>query len=439
VPASLPDIRGHWTIAFVQRLVKKDDGSLIPGTSKDIGVLSVDIKDGANVVNGNHANCTQSGNVFSLNSMMLLDKDGKPGEACFTSVGSFDGSRGQLSNTEAVLATAGYEMEQPRQPSQSWRDVVGEAEKLSSSAMVRSVSLKIEFDNDSYRSTKISMFDGDANVSNNTMAGTWCDDAQHQQNCGTLFGQRTSDHGTNPVTTGVPQPTDAPALPLSTGDELLVRKQNTWAKEYIDNLAHTSGRSVITSSAGSEEVGFLEHSASGEFVEPCKLRVTLRSTSQWQSNYAPNRQSSDVQSCNVNLHGMPEIAFELNKIDANGVIRGAVTMQTQATVSWLLTISDEKRVDCDPDPYQKAFGSKRQAYMSLSYSSNSDANSAAQSLKALIRNSCSGTPEKSTVPQKNGPMTLEQFRVAYPEKMTWSDYAAYSNVHGWPAGNASSK
>jgi hypothetical protein len=168
-----------------------------------------------------------------------------------------------------------------------------------------------------------------------------------------------------------------------------VGKQHTWAKEYIDKLAHSSGRSVITSSTGSKEIGLVEKSASGQVVEPCKLRVTLHSASRWRSNYEPNKQSSDEQSCAVNLRGMPEIALEINKIDVNGTFRGPVTLRTQATVSWLLSISDDKRVDCDADSATKASGDKRQTYMSLSYSTKSDATLAARSLKALIRNSCS--------------------------------------------------
>jgi hypothetical protein len=112
----LPDVSGHWTITFERRRVK-EDGSLIPGTGRNIGVLNVDLSDGVNVVDGNHANCTQSGNVFSLNFLMMLDKDGKPGEACFTSVGSFDRNSGQLSHTAAVLVEAEYGM---KQPPQSW-------------------------------------------------------------------------------------------------------------------------------------------------------------------------------------------------------------------------------------------------------------------------------------------------------------------------------
>jgi hypothetical protein len=146
VPAPPPDIRGHWTITFVQRR-QKEDGSWMPGVGKNVGVLNVDLKDGVNVVIGEHgAECTQSGNQFGLNFLMMLDKDGKPDEACFTSVGSFDGSIGQLSHTEAVLAEAGYDMASPQ-------NLGAENEKFPATTMVRHISLRIEFDHDSYRST----------------------------------------------------------------------------------------------------------------------------------------------------------------------------------------------------------------------------------------------------------------------------------------------
>jgi hypothetical protein len=378
VLSPLPDIRGHWTITFVQRRQTKD-GSWMPGLGKNVGVLNVDLKDGVNVVIGEHgAECTQSGNQFSLNFLMMLDKDGKPDEACFTSVGSFDGSTGQLSHTKAVLAEAGYDIASPQ-------NLGAENEKFPATTTVRHISLRIEFDHDSYRSTKIGMFDGHADVSSDKISGEWSDERSQ----GTFVGERTNDHATNPVATEVPQPANAPAAPLSADDELLVRKQDTWAKEYIDKLAHSSGRSVITSSTGSKEIGLVEKSASGQVVEPCKLRVTLHSASQWQSNYESDKQSSDEQSCAVNLRRMPEIAFEIHKIDVNGTFKGPVTLRTQATVSWLLSISDDKRVDCDADSATKVSGDKRQAYMSLSYATKSDATLAARSLKALIRNSCS--------------------------------------------------
>ncbi len=91
----------------------------MPGSGKETGILSVDLTNGVNVVNGNHANCTESGDAYSLNKMVMLDHDGKPDEACYTSVGSFDGSRGHLAPTKAVLVTAGYDMRPPKPPKNS--------------------------------------------------------------------------------------------------------------------------------------------------------------------------------------------------------------------------------------------------------------------------------------------------------------------------------
>src|ERR1700745_2948450 len=55
--AALPSVSGHWTITLKQ-LRQTKDGSFIPGTDKNIGVLNVDLKDGVYVTEGNHAFCS---------------------------------------------------------------------------------------------------------------------------------------------------------------------------------------------------------------------------------------------------------------------------------------------------------------------------------------------------------------------------------------------
>jgi hypothetical protein len=190
-PPELPPVSGHWTITFKRLQMKKEDGSFIPpsfipGTGKNVGVLNVDLKDGMNVIDGKLlASCTQNGNEYGLNGFPNLNidvplDDGKPTEACFTSVGSFDGSSGQLSHTAAVLVTADYKMEQ-----QSWQDMAGETEKVPASTKGRPARFTIKFDDDSTTRS----FDGFTAISGNVMSGEWCD----AHNCGTLFGQRTSD------------------------------------------------------------------------------------------------------------------------------------------------------------------------------------------------------------------------------------------------------
>jgi len=188
-PPALPAVSGHWAITFKWLRMKKEDGSFIPGTGKNIGVLNVDLKDGVNVIEGNHALCTQDGNAYNQNGFPNLnldvpsDNDGKPEEACFTSVGSFDGSSGQLSHTVAVLVRAEYEMRQF-----SWQDIAGETEKVVASTMERPAGLRIKFDD----SSSFRAFDANTSISGNMMSGKWCD-THKEQYCGMLFGQRKSD------------------------------------------------------------------------------------------------------------------------------------------------------------------------------------------------------------------------------------------------------
>ena len=185
-PASpaLPAVNGHWTITF-KRLRMKKDGSFMPGTGKDIGVLNVDLMDGVNVIEGNHAICTQHGNIYGPNGFPNLNFDmprndrGKFEEGCFTSIGNFDGSSGQLSHTVAVLGTADYEM-QHTAPSLG----TGEAEKVLASTMARYGRLAIKFDGFS-----MVPFDANTVVSGNMMYGEW-HDAQNYQYGGTLLGKR---------------------------------------------------------------------------------------------------------------------------------------------------------------------------------------------------------------------------------------------------------
>jgi hypothetical protein len=193
-PPALPPISGHWTITFKQ-LRQKKDGSFIPGTDKNIGVLNVDLKDGVYVIEGNGALCSQNGNVYKnefhgLNFLVFITSDirndGKPNKACFTSVGSFDGSSGQLSRTTGVLAMADYEMK---------RQFVA----VPDSPMEREVTLKIQSDDDSgslLHPPKRSVV-ADAGVSGNTMSGEWRVALGVSSNSpsygGTLLGRRTSD------------------------------------------------------------------------------------------------------------------------------------------------------------------------------------------------------------------------------------------------------
>jgi hypothetical protein len=371
VPISLPDLAGHWTINFVQRHQNKD-GSWMPGSGKDIGVLSVDLTNGVNVAEGNHALCTPRGDAYGLNMMVMLDQNGKPGETCYTSIGSFDGSRGQLSPTEAVLVTADNDMGRPN-------NVGAETEQFPANTMVRRVSLLIEFHNDFY-STKVALLDGTADISNGVISGTWSD-VGHEQRSGTMFGQRTSAQATNavlPAAQPIPEAPSGPAQP----------SESAWVEEFINNRARFHGHSSLAFSNGGRKEGDLENTATGEIEEHCKLKVTLHSTSSWKSNYEPDAQPSSTKSCTVNLYQLPNAAFKIEKLDANSENTTAgMTMRIRADISWLLEVADEKRVDCDAD-FPSAT-SNRQAYMVLTYSSRLDANAAAESMKALVRDSCS--------------------------------------------------
>ncbi len=219
------------------------------------------------------------------------------------------------------------------------------------------------------------------NLSNGMMSGMWCEGEGNQQRCGTLFGQRTSSQAINAP---LPEPQPIPKAPPGPAEP----SEKAWVKEFINRRAHFHGHSSIAFSNGGRDEGDVENVAMGEIEEHCKLKVTLHTAGRRESSYQQDTQPSSTKSCTVNLYGLPEAAFKIEKLDANGQnSTGGMTIRVRGGILWLLEVSDDRRVDCDAD-FPSAT-STRQTYMVLTYSSRSDAEAAADSMKALVRDSCS--------------------------------------------------
>jgi TonB family protein len=162
-----------------------------------------------------------------------------------------------------------------------------------------------------------------------------------------------------------------------------------WVKIYMNQREPTVAYSNITISNGNWKRGRLEKSIKGEVVAPCKVHITLHDSAVWNSSFEASDSYSEVRQCVLNLRGLPPSAITIQKLDANTTYSGnGLTGQVRATVSWLLEIADERRVDCNP---VGTFNPK--SAMAITYLNEQEANEAAKSLKLLVRNSCSSVDD----------------------------------------------